>query len=163
MPPAAAAPRRRPLREVARGGRERQHAATVVLAVARDLGQRAQVEELGRPEHVARAVEAQAAPAAAGRERHLGLRLDAVAGPVARDGGQRQVPVRCRRRVAGEQRIRLVALDSGGGDHVHDVQARLGQRAGLVQADHGHRRERLDRVQLLGQHAAAGHPTEATA
>ena len=51
----------------------------------------------------------------------------------------------------------LVGRDSRAGDDLHDTQAGLRQRPGLVQAEHVHGGERLDRVQLLGERAAPSH------
>ena len=48
-------------------------------------------------------------------------------------------------------------VDLAGGHELDDAQRRLGQRPGLVRAQHRDRRERLDRVELLREHAAAGH------
>ena len=125
------------VRQVARRGRERQHAAPVVLAA------RARPRPAG-PGRRARAPRARSSCRRARRppqrrprrERHLGLRLDAVAGPVARDGGERQVPVRCRAPRSGASSESACSRSTpAAGITSTTCSARLGQRAGLVQAD----------------------------
>ena len=67
------------------------------------------------------------------------------------------VPLRRGRwRLPGQRADEIVVADPGGRRGLHDAQGGLGQRARLVGAQHAHRGERLDRVELLGQHAAAG-------
>ena len=65
---------------------------------------------------------------------------------------------RTRPRTARAPRRAPRSVDTGRGHERHEPQRRLGQRAGLVDADRVDRRERLDRVQLLRERAGAGHP-----
>ena len=78
--------------------------------------------------------------------------------PASRDRLQRRVARRGARRVARRARAASVASSTpAAGTSADHAQRRLGQRAGLVGADDVDRRERLDRVELLGEHPAPGH------
>ncbi len=81
-----------------------------------------------------------------------------VPGYGRRDRLERRVAARRAGGVAAEQHRELALVGAVGGDQLHDPEAVLGEGAGLVDADRVHRRQRLDRVELLAERAAAGHP-----
>ncbi len=79
-------------------------------------------------------------------------------------GRRRRAPrsVRLRADALRRERRRANALSSlarrRARDHLDHPQRGLGERPGLVDADRVHRGQRLDRVELLGEHAATRHP-----
>ena len=142
-------------------GGERQHAPAGLglLARARRRAARPSVEVLGRPQHVGAAAHADAAPAPARGERHapldrLGLaaaRRPAIASSVEVLPGELAA-----KRPSEDRELPLV--DALGGHQLDHAEGLLGERAGLVEADHVGGRERLDGVELLAQRAAPRHP-----
>ncbi len=137
---------------------QRQHAAARRRLLRSALPQRlvCDRETLRRPEIQALAVEVQRAPAPARGERHL--RLHAGVGgllqPCVVDGVERQVP-RGRTGREARQLVRERRAVGPRGRHERDhARLGLGERARLVRAHDIDRRERLDRVQLLREHAA---------
>ena len=74
----------------------------------------------------------------------------------SRDRLERRVPGRERGREAAQCRLELVLADTRRPDELGDAQTRLGERAGLVEADDRGRCERLDRVELLRKRTVPG-------
>ena len=70
---------------------------------------------------------------------------------------QREVARRRARSQLAERLARLLLGRTGVREHLDQAQCGLGERSGLVDADRVHRGQGLDRVELLGQHPAAGH------
>ena len=159
----AAARRARPAGSGASGAAEREHAAPPCAASSGALLAQVGVgagEALRRAEHEPLAAEVERAPAPPRGERHLRGRLD---GGVAVGQRRRRGPPRgsgCAtarsRRSRPSARASCGLVDPVGGHELDHAQRRLGQRAGLVGAHDVHRRQRLDRVELLREHAALG-------
>ena len=151
---AGGAPRRRRRRAMPKATTRRPRPRLLV----RERLQAAEREELGRAEHVRRLAELHRAPAAARRERHGRARLLGDGGAVVGDRARasRSGSASSRRSVRARARARPRRRRRRGRDRL-DLEAGVRQRAGLVDADRVDRRERLDRVQLLRERAAARH------
>src|SRR5262249_57825598 len=113
---------------------DRKHAPALPRLDFRPLLERPEIEELGSPEHVPVVVELQAAPAPSRRERHLGARRRGRRLIALADGAERRVRARRAGGEATERVAQLVGIGAVGGHELEDTQARLRQRAGLVQA-----------------------------
>jgi hypothetical protein len=143
---------------------EREHAPALRLQGVSVLGERVlEMEALGRAEVEALVRQGHGAPAPTAGERDLRERrrrvglglergpavaLDRLQGQVARGRGAREL---------GERGEQTSLTNAGSGQQLCYAQRRQRQRAGLVDADRVHRGQRLDRVQLLGEHAAPRH------
>jgi hypothetical protein len=135
-----------------------EHAAAGAHLLVDACGYLAERQELGRPEDVRHATEPERAPAAPRREGRLALRLPRRAMEPLADRAERPVPhPRARRELAEGEREPFL-LDPGRRHDVDHAQLRLGQRARLVEANHIHRGQRLQGVELLCQRATARHP-----
>ena len=113
----------------------------------------------GAPEHERAATQAHAAPAPPRGEGHdVAHRLRRRPDERRRSASRVLLPageLAAKRPSDGRE---LVLLDAVGRHQLHHAQALLGERAGLVQADHVGRRQRLDGVELLAERAAPRHP-----
>ena len=152
-------------RERRAGGGERQHppAGGGALGRARGGARRRRRSRAAPPERRARA-DRRPAPA-----RSIAVATRTGPGPSAParravaaelrgvHGLERRVPRRGAGREAPERPRELVLPHPFGRYQLHDPQRRLGQRPGLVRAQDRHRSERLDRVELLREHAAPRH------
>ena len=141
----------------ASAGRGGEHAPPLLGAHVRDGAELAGRDSAGCAEIEARAGDAERAPAAVAREWDLSLeRLR-----LRREGVGERLEGEVARRGAGRERAeacpQLVLVDAGSGEDLDDPQRRLGQRAGLVDAQRVDGGERLDRVELLRERAAPRH------
>ena len=134
-----------------RAGRDRASSSATACRLA-------EREELGCAEHVRR--RRRAAPrSSAGATRTARPPAAPLRRPCCKSAIAASVAFRGRRaRGESSERVcELALVDAVGGDERLHLDARVRQRAGLVDADRVDRRERLDRVQLLRERAAARH------
>ena len=153
----AAARRGRPARGSARS-REREHASSLRLALLGDRLRSPTGRRSGR-------AEIKGAGSAAGpRSSGAGWRRESRRAPAGRSAGYASaiacsVMLRAEALAASVASARCTPRSSRlvRRQHLDDAQRGLGQGSGLVDADRVDRRQRLDRVQLLRQHAPARH------
>jgi hypothetical protein len=148
----------RPCRQRRLEAPERQHPPPCPCLAARPLdefrvGAR---EALRRPKHEAHITEVERAPTPPRRKRHLRecRRVLDLHKPCARDRLQREVAGGGTGGIARQRMRELSLVHAAGGYDSDHAQRRLGQRADLVGADNVDRGKRLDRVQLLREHAS---------
>ena len=141
--------------------RERQHAPAGrgLLARARSPSGPSSVEVLGRP-HARRCGRRSACRSSAGARRTARCPRPARRSPGTKAATASSVDVLPGRagREAPERDRELPLVDPRGRHELDHPQGLLGERAGLVEADHVGRGERLDGVELLAEGAAARHP-----
>ncbi len=116
-------------------------------------------EPLWRAQHETLVAQIERAPAPPGGEWHLPDDAALVDGrqPGVRDRLERRVARRGASGVACQLARERPLVHAVGRHQANQTQRRLGQRAGLVGADNVHRGERLDRIELLREHAALRH------
>ena len=152
-----AARARRSCRARRRGGRSAARATA-----ARRAG-RARRAPARRARSVAPSSAQRRSSGAATRTERARRAASASAGKAFRDAVERRVGARRARRVAAERVGQELARPLRARAPRRDAERGLGERAGLVEADHVGRRQRLDRVQLLGEGATAAMRSAATA